>query len=150
MRLLTTRFLTYTIDQYEKKNNCVLLDALDIGNLSVSKILDLMILGNGPNFSREDASKKFDEYLYADESRSDITAFLDLLSELDTDRHTLKSVGISVDDIKAQFEEEVKSKTANIIEKISSDQEVEQEIEGDTMPSTGTNIHLVEEVPDIN
>lgn len=147
MRQLTTRFLSYTIDQYEKKNNCVLMDALDIGNLAVSKILDLIQLGNGPDCPREKAATRLDEYLYSDEEHSTISAYLDVLDEMDKDLKILKSCGIKIADLKASFESEVKTKTATIVANIK---EAEEETDNVTkFPGVKEETcTLVEGIPD--
>ena len=49
-----------------------------------------------------------DEYLAADPNNSIITAFFDLIDELDTDLKILKSCGLSVEDIKKEFMDKAK------------------------------------------
>ena len=105
---LTKRFFTYTVGQYEKKTGKTILDALDIGNLEITKIIEIIKLGN-KDISDEDAYALLDDYLRENEDNSIITAFLDLVGDIDTDLKILKSCGIKIDDIKKQFEDEINS-----------------------------------------
>lgn len=117
MRVLTTRFFTSKIARYEKQTGKGVMDLLDIGNMEVNKIANIIRLGNTfPKFDNEgnetdeyeEAYKKLDEYLAADPNNSIITAFFDLIDELDTDLKILKSCGLSVEDIKKEFMEKAK------------------------------------------
>ena len=122
MRQLTTRFFTSKIARYEKQTGKGVMDLLDIGNMEVNKIANIIRLGNtfpkvdseGKEIDEyEEAYKKLDEYLAADPNNSIITAFFDLIDELDTDLKILKSCGISVEDIKKEFKAEVEKKVNN-------------------------------------
>lgn len=116
-RKLTTRFFTSKIARYEKQTGKGVMDLLDIGNMEVNKIANIIRLGNVfPKFDNEgneideyeEAYKKLDEYLAADPNNSIITAFFDLIDELDTDLKILKSCGLNVEDIKKEFMEKAK------------------------------------------
>ena len=116
MRMLTTKFTTYKLGKYEKATGKGVMDLLDIGNLEVSKIAEIIKLGNTfPKGCDEDeeAYTKLDNYLAADEEHSIITAFFDLIDELDTDLKILKSCGLRVADIKDQFMAEVNNRVNN-------------------------------------
>lgn len=116
MRMLTTKFTTYKLGKYEKATGKGVMDLLDIGNLEVSKIAEIIKLGNiFPKGCDEDeeAYTKLDNYLAADEEHSIITAFFDLIDELDTDLKILKSCGLRVADIKDQFVAEVNNRVNN-------------------------------------
>lgn len=112
-RKLTTRFMSYTIGQYEKANKCSILDALEIGNFEVNKLVQLIRLGNH-GMTEEDAYAKLDEYLYSDEENSLITAYLDLIEEMDKDIKVLKTCGISVADLKNNLLSKISERTKNI------------------------------------
>ena len=116
MRVLTTRFSTYKLGKYEKATGKGVMDLLDIGNLEVSKIANIIKLGNTfPKGCDEDeeAYKKLDAYLAMDENNSLISAFFDLIDELDRDLKILRSCGLKVSDIKEQFKAEVEKKVNN-------------------------------------
>lgn len=109
-RKLTTRFMSYTIGQFEKQNKCSILDALEIGNFEVNKIVQLIMLGNH-GMTEEDAYTKLDGYLYEDDDNSLITAYLDLIEEMDKDIKVLKTCGISVADLKNDLLNKITEKT---------------------------------------
>ena len=116
-RKLTTRFFTSKIARYEKQTGKGVMDLLDIGDMEVNKIANIIRLGNtfpkvdseGKEIDEyEESYKKLDEYLAADPNNSIITAFFDLIDELDTDLKILKSCGLSVENIKKEFMEKAK------------------------------------------
>lgn len=116
MRVLTTRFSTYKLGKWEKATGKGVMDLLDIGNIEVSKLAEIIKLGN--TFTKgcnedEEAYKKLDEYLAMDEDNSLISAFFDLIDELDRDLKILRSCGLKVSDIKEQFKKEVENKVNN-------------------------------------
>lgn len=116
MRVLTTKFGTYKLGKYEKATDKGVMDLLDIGNLEVSKIAEIIKLGNTfPKGCDEDeeAYKKLDDYLAMDEEHSIISAFFDLIDDLDKDLKIMKSCGLKVSDIKEQFKAEVENKVNN-------------------------------------
>ena len=99
---LTKHFGTYKIAKYEKQTGKSVMDLLDVGNFEVNKIVNLITLGNDYK-TEEEAYSKLDEYL-ADENNSLISAYFDLLKEMDGDLKILKSCGIKVEDLRAEFE----------------------------------------------
>ena len=116
MRVLTTKFGTYKLGKYEKATGKGVMDLLDIGNLEVSKIAEIIKLGNTfPKGCDEDeeAYNKLDAYLAMSEDNSIISAFFDLIDELDKDLKIMKSCGLKVSDIKEQFKAEVENKVNN-------------------------------------
>jgi hypothetical protein len=125
MRFLTTKFGSYKIGKYEKATKKSVMDLLDIGNLEINKVAEIIKLGN--TFPKgcdeeEEAYKKLDDYLAMSEDHSIISAFFDLIGELDQDLKIMKSCGLKVADIKAQFEEEVKNRVdaKNMAEKVEN------------------------------
>ena len=98
---LTKHFGTYKIAKYEKQSGKSVMDLLDVGNFEVNKIVNLINLGNDYK-TEEEAYSKLDEYL-ADENNSLISAYFDLLKEMDGDLKILKSCGIKVEDLRAEF-----------------------------------------------
>ena len=113
MRSLTTKFGTYKIGQYEKKTGKSVMDLLDVGNLEVNKIANIIMLGNPQMKEEEEAYQRIDEYLSSDEEHSVVSAFFDLIDEMDKDLKIMKSCGLSVDEIKKQFKEEVEKSIDN-------------------------------------
>lgn len=105
MRYLTMKFTAFNIAKAEKQYGKELLDFINIGNLSVEKILILIIIGNNM-CTEEDAGKKLDNYL-SDENNSLIDAYLQLLKELDYDTKILKRSGIKLSDIEASLNKQL-------------------------------------------
>ena len=113
MRVLTTKFSTYKLGKYEKATGKGVMDFLDIGNIEVSKLAEIIKLGNTfPKGCNEDeeAYKKLDDYLAMDENNSIISAFFDLIDDLDKDLKIMKSCGLKVEDIKSQFKNEIENR----------------------------------------
>ena len=133
-RKLTKKFTTYAVNQYEKAHKCAIVDALDVGNLEVNKITDLIRLGNGKDCTEEQASQLLDEYLENDDENSIISAYLDLLGELDRDLRILKACGISIDELKESFTSEIANKTSNLKEGLGlvNKTVVEEEVESES------------------
>jgi len=102
MRKLTTKFLASEIAKFEKRNNCGILDGLDVGNLAVNKIADLVRAGN-KGMTEEQSYTKVDEYL-ADDENTLIDCFIDIAVELDSDIKVFKKLGLSEEKLRAQFE----------------------------------------------
>lgn len=103
MRKLTKFFGTYSIAKYEKATGKGVMDLLDIGNFEVNKLANIIMLGNKDFKSEEEAYDRLDEYLKSDEDNSLITAYFDLIDELDKDIKLMKSCGIKIDELKAEF-----------------------------------------------
>lgn len=98
-RLLTKRFTSFAISQCEKKYGKDLMDLIDVGGLSVSKILILVMMGNN-NCSDKDAGEILDRYLA---EHSIMEALVQLLEELNADLHIFDGTGLSIEDIKKQL-----------------------------------------------
>lgn len=105
MRYLTMKFTAFNIAKAEKQYGKELLDFINIGNLSVEKMLTLISIGNNL-CTEEDAGNKLDNYL-SDENNSLIDAYLQLLKELDYDTKILKRSGIKLSDIEASLNEQL-------------------------------------------
>lgn len=103
MRKLTKYFGTYSIAKYEKATGKGVMDLLDIGNFEVNKLANIIMLGNKDFKTEEEAYDRLDEYLKSDEDNSLITAYFDLIDELDKDIKLMKSCGIKIDELKAEF-----------------------------------------------
>lgn len=116
MRKLTKRFTQYNIAKYEKATGKSIMDVVDIGNFEVNRIISIIKLGNPDFKSDEDAARALDDYLAGDDDHSLITAFFDLLSELDADIKVFKSSGVDVKQLYSDFIEQTHSKVKNDID----------------------------------
>lgn len=119
---LTLHFGTYAIAKYEKATNKSVMDLLDIGNFEVNKIVNLIKLGNASNKqiqNDEDYYRILDEYL-KDEDHSLISAYFDLLDDLDKDIKILKSCGVKVEELKKEFSSMADNMGASLKDKVGS------------------------------
>lgn len=116
MRKLTKRFTSYNIAKYEKSTGKSIMDIVDIGNFEVNRIISIIKLGNPDFKSDEDAARALDDYLAGDDDHSIITAFFDLLSELDADIKVFKSSGVDVRQLYDDFIEQTRDKVKNDID----------------------------------
>lgn len=116
MRKLTKRFTQYNIAKYEKSTGKSIMDVVDIGNFEVNRIISIIKLGNPDFKSDEDAARALDDYLAGDDDHSLITAFFDLLSELDADIKVFKSSGVDVRQMYDDFIEQTRDKVKNDID----------------------------------
>lgn len=119
---LTLHFGTYAIAKYEKNTGQSVMDLLDIGNFEINRIVNLIKLGNASNKNiqdEEDYYKILDEYL-KEEDHSLISAYFDLLDDLDKDIKILKSCGVKVEDLKSEFSNMAENNGANFKERLSN------------------------------
>lgn len=115
MRKLTKRFTQNNIAKFERSTGKSIMDVVNIGNFEVNRILSLIRLGNPDFKTDEDAAKALDDYLAGDEDHSLITAFFDLLAELDADIKVFKSSGVDVRKLYNDFIEQTRNKAKNDI-----------------------------------
>lgn len=104
-RCLTMKFTAFNIAKAEKKYGKELLDFLDIGKLSVEKMI--IFISIGCNLcTEEEAGTSLDNFL-AYENNSLIDAYLQLLKEFDYDTKILKRSGIKLSDIEASLNKQL-------------------------------------------
>lgn len=139
MRKLTKYFGTYSLAKYEKATGKGVMDLLDIGNFEINKIANLIMLGNKDFKSEDEAYERLDEYLKADEGNSLISAYFDLIDELDRDIKIMKSCGIKIDDLKAEFNDMAKDMGTKLKDNIT-----EMKVKEDNSGSEDTNNKVIE------
>lgn len=144
MRQLTKYFGTYSLAKYEKATGKGVMDLLDIGNFEISKIANLIMLGNRDFKDETEAYDRLDEYLKSDEDHSLISAYFDLIDELDSDIKIMKSCGIKIADLKAEFKgmsDNLGTKFKSNIEGLKdTEPKVETNKEQNTEPNTDTDV----------
>ena len=115
MRLLTKRFTSFSIAKCERKFKKDFMDFIDIGNLSISKMLMLIEMGN-PDITEEAAAERLDNYLM-DENNGLIDAYIQLLDELNRDTKILKGTDITIESLKQSIYKKMeKSTDVNTVE----------------------------------
>lgn len=112
MRLLTTKFGSYDVAQYEKKIGGSVMELLDVGNLELNKIAQIVKLGNH-GFDDEQTYNRIDEYLASDPEHSVMSLFFDAIKEMDMDLRILKACGTSIDELKKELESEASKMSAS-------------------------------------
>jgi hypothetical protein len=117
MRKLTKYFGSYNLAKYEKATGKSVMDLLDIGNFEVNKLADIIMLGNKDFNTEEEAYNRLDEYLKSDDEHSLISAYFDLIDELDKDIKILKSCGVSIETLKSEFANSASNMGQNLINK---------------------------------
>jgi len=110
-RKLTRRYFTYEVQKWEVANEGKsVVDLMDVGRLSVDKMLKLIVLGNSTSKNKmpmEEAGELLDTFLKESEDNSLIEAYFTLLEELDMDLKLLKASGISIKELRESFKQEL-------------------------------------------
>lgn len=148
MRYFTKRFTAYSLDLYEKKTGKEPMDLIDVGNLSVSRMILAIRVGNGRKgndfiMSEEDAADLIDNFL-TDENNSLIDVFLKILEEFDMDTKILKQQGMKIEDIRKELNEKagelVSNTTENkVVEFVPKEEVVENDLKPDEEPKVDVN-----------
>jgi hypothetical protein len=122
MRYFTKKFTSYAIAVYEKKFKKEPMDLIDVGNLSIDKMITAIRVGNGVKggdfiLSEEEAAEKIDNFL-EDENNSIIDVYLQIMEEYDRDLKIFKGTGVTIDSIRKDLYSKVedKTKTADVVE----------------------------------
>lgn len=116
MRYFTKRFTSYALALYEKKTGKEPMDLIDVGNLSIQKMITAIRVGNGTKngdfaMTEEEAGEKIDNFL-ADENNSIIDVYLQIMDEYDRDLKLFKGTGVTIDSIRKDLYSQVENKTA--------------------------------------
>lgn len=110
MRKLTKFFGSYKLAKYQKEHKCSLLELIEFSDIDINTLLVLIKLGHpdlqGKHMTDEEAAEILDQYLQ-DEENNYITAYLDLVEELDRDIHLFKGFGVKMSDLKAKMNSKI-------------------------------------------
>ena len=136
MRYFTKRFTSYALALYEKKTGKEPMDLIDVGNLSIQKMITAIRVGNGTKngdfaMTEEEAGDKIDNFL-ADENNSIIDVYLQIMEEYDRDLKLFKGTGITIDSIRKDLYSQVENKTST--ENKVVDFPVEPEAKNELLP----------------
>lgn len=133
-RKLTKRFFSYNLGKWEKKTGKAALDLLDVGNLEINKIAEIIMLGNVTTKDSEqdmvNAYEILDNYLMDDEN-SIIDAYMDCIDELDRDLKILKACGMSMEDIRAQFDDAITSGKDKLTKSLDKAADIQADVNED-------------------
>lgn len=116
MRKLTKFFGSFKIAKYQKENKCSLMEMIEFDNMDINALTKLIKLGhpdtvnsqgNKQSMTDEEAADILDRYLAADENNNYVTAYLDILNEMDADIHLFRGFGIKMSDLKAKLQSQI-------------------------------------------
>ena len=122
-RKLTKFFGSYKLAKYQKANNVNLMQVIDFDNMDINTLITLVKLGNQEGLTDEQAAEIIDNYIASDDNNNYITAYIDLLNEIDMDIHLFKGFGVNVEKIK----QDLKAKVAQATE-VETDDEVDADL----------------------
>ena len=123
-RILTTFFGTKRLGDYQRKHKVKLDELISFEDMDVNTLIGMTWIGNPQINTYDEAAEIIDRYIAADDSHSHITAYIDLIDEMDKDIHLFKGFGANVKQIKAEMlakVAEVKAATEAKIEEYSDD-----------------------------
>lgn len=145
MRYFTKRFTSYALALYEKKTGKEPMDLIDVGNLSIQKMITAIRVGNGTKngdfaMTEEEAGEKIDNFL-ADENNSIIDVYLQIMEEYDKDIKLFKGTGVTIDSIRKDLYSQVENKTAteNKVVEFPTEPEVKNELLPGETPKVDVN-----------
>ena len=103
-RFFPSKKLSAFLKRHDKKSVFDLIDLLM--DFDIDVIADFIACGNG-DMTLDQGYDKLDDYIQADESRSYMSAALDLLCEFDMDKHALSSLGVPAHKIKQRMDQAI-------------------------------------------
>lgn len=106
---LTRRFTSYNIAKYEKSNETTITEMIGMKSFTVGQIMKLIQLGNN-NIKEEEAGDLLDNYLKDDDEHNLLSAYIDVLNDLDIDIKILKMAGISAQKLKEDLQRNLEDK----------------------------------------
>jgi hypothetical protein len=154
MRYFTKKFTSYAIAVYEKKFKKEPMDLIDVGNLSIDKMITAIRVGNGVKggdfiLSEEEAAEKIDNFL-EDENNSIIDVYLQIMEEYDRDLKIFKGTGVTIDSIRKDLYSKVedKTKTADVVEFPKAEEPKNELLPGET-PKVDVNGNVTLDSEDV-
>ena len=103
-RFFPSKKLSAFLKRHDKKSAFDLIDLLM--DFDIDVIADFIACGNG-DMTLDQGYESLDNYIQADESRSYMSAALDLLCEFDMDKHALSSLGVPAHKIKQRMDQAI-------------------------------------------
>ena len=120
-RVLTKFFPSKAISSFlkrhDKKNVFDIIDL--IMEFDIDVLVDFIAVGNF-NCDMDAAYDLLDNYIQADESRSYMSAAMDLLCEFDMDKHALSSLGVPAQKIKERMDKAIEGISEKFDDKLNS------------------------------
>ena len=110
-RFFPSKKLSAFLKRHDKKSAFDLIDLLM--DFDIDVIADFISCGNG-DMTLDQGYESLDNYIQADESRSYMSAALDLLCEFDMDKHALSSLGVPAHKIKQRMDQAIEGLAAKV------------------------------------
>lgn len=148
-RFFPSKKLSAFLKRHDKKSAFDLIDLLM--DFDIDVIADFIACGNG-DMTLYQGYESLDNYIQADESRSYMSAALDLLCEFDMDKHALSSLGVPAHKIKQRMDQAIEGLAEKVDMNLNeiADKAIESAVEkGNSSdesqealnPEVGNNLH---------
>ena len=127
-RFFPSKKLSAFLKRHDKKSAFDLIDLLM--DFDIDVIADFISCGNG-DMTLDQGYETLDNYIQADESRSYMSAALDLLCEFDMDKHALSSLGVPAHKIKQRMDQAIEGLAEKVDINLNeiADQAIESAVE---------------------
>ena len=127
-RFFPSKKLSAFLKRHDKKSAFDLIDLLM--DFDIDVIADFISCGNG-DMTLDQGYESLDNYTQADESRSYMSAALDLLCEFDMDKHALSSLGVPAHKIKQRMDQAIEGLAEKVDMNLNeiADQAIESAVE---------------------
>ena len=127
-RFFPSKKLSAFLKRHDKKSAFDLIDLLM--DFDIDVIADFISCGNG-DMTLDQGYESLDNYIQADESRSYMSAALDLLCEFDMDKHALSSLGVPAHKIKQRMDQAIEGLAEKVDMNLNeiADQAIESAVE---------------------
>ena len=127
-RFSPSKKLSSFLKRQGKKSAFDLIDLLM--DFDIEVIADFISCGNG-DMTLDQGYESLDNYIQADESRSYMSAALDLLCEFDMDKHALSSLGVPAHKIKQRMDQAIEGLAEKVDMNLNeiADQAIESAVE---------------------
>lgn len=127
-RFFPSKKLSAFLKRHDKKSAFDLIDLLM--DFDIDVIADFISCGNG-DMTLDQGYESLDNYIQADESRSYMSAALDLLCEFDMDKHALSSLGVPAHKIKQRMDQAIEGLAEKVDINLNeiADQAIESAVE---------------------
>ena len=127
-RFFPSKKLSAFLKRHGKKSAFDLIDLLM--DFDIEVIADFIACGNG-DMTLDQGYESLDNYIQADESRSYMSAALDLLCEFDMDKHALSSLGVPAHKIKQRMDQAIEGLAEKVDMNLNeiADQAIESAVE---------------------
>jgi len=105
VRRLTTFFGSKRLAEFNEKHKCDILSIMRISPFDLKGLAEYIQLGNPSIKDIDGAYAKLDDYLSVSEDRSPLTAWLDLIGDIELEFHVLRNLGLGYNKFRSAVED---------------------------------------------